>query len=250
MGVKALSNENLIQNEEKKKSIYREIFVKINEAFIARFNSQKPHISCKKCSIYSQNCKYKPQNPTEKLPSECLFRFWQENCLHKLETDISQSILIKIQEINELRNKYSCNKCAACCRLASSEFSFEQLKQRAENGDIFAKQFTSVFVPYENKEDARQYYPEFFDLLEAKYKNDNGIFFYHCPKLGNDNLCTDYENRPDICRDFPNNPLVIFPKGCGYRKWQDEVDILALTLHAMVEITEFYKTKIQETLND
>ena len=242
--------KNLIQSEEKKKSIYREIFVKINEAFMQRFNSQKPCISCKNCSIYSENCKYYPQSPVEKLPKECIFRFWQEGCLNKLETEISKSIYLKIQEVNQLKEKYSCNKCAACCKLASSEFSFEELKEKSQNGDIFAKQFTSIFIPYENKEDARAQYPEFFDLLESKYNDDEKIYFYHCPKIGIDNLCTDYENRPDICRDFPNNPLVIFPKDCGYRKWQDEVDVLALTLHAMVEITEFYKTKINEALKD
>ena len=224
------------------------MFVKINEAFLARFNCQKPRISCKDCSIYSPDCKHSPQNPTQKLPTECLFRFWQESCLNKLEKEISNDIQNKIKEINKLREKYHCNKCAACCRLASSEYSFEQLKERAKNGDIFSQQFTSVFIPYENKEDARQYYPEFFDLLEKKYKGDNDIFFYHCPKLGDDNLCTDYENRPDICKDFPNNPLVIFPKDCGFIKWQDEVDVLALSLHAMIEITNFYKEKITEAL--
>ncbi len=244
----SIKSENLIQNEEKKKRIYREIFVKINEAFLERFNAQKRLLSCKKCSICTENCAHFPENPTKTLPQECIYRFWQENCLTKLENEIAQSIYSKIEEINSLKENYHCEKCAACCRLASSEFSYEELKMRAKDGDIFSQQFVSVFVPYENKEDARKFYPEFFDLLKEKYKNDSGIHFYYCPKLGEDNLCTDYENRPDICRDFPNNPLVIFPKGCGYRKWQDEVDILALTMHAMVEITDFYKTKIKKAL--
>lgn len=239
--------ENLIQNEEKKKSIYRDIFINVNKAFLTRFNKEKRHLSCSECT--RKNCS-PPEAPTAKLPNDCIYRFWQEHCLEKLEKEISKSIYEKIQEINALKDNYHCNKCAACCRLASSEFSFEELKERAKKGDIFAKQFTSVFIPYKNKEEARPFYPEFFDLLEKKYQNDDKIYFYHCPKLDNNNLCTDYENRPDICRDFPNNPLVIFPKGCGYRKWQDEVDVLALTLHAMVEITEFYKTKIAEALKD
>ena len=244
----SLHNLNLIQSEEKKKSIYREIFVKINEAFLNKFNTQKIRLSCKNCDIYSQNCTHYPINPTQKLPTECIFRFWQEKCLNELENEIAKSICEKIIEINKLRDKYQCNRCAACCKLASSEFSFEELKERAKNGDIFAKDFISIFVPYENIDEARAQYPEFFDLLKKKYNSDNGIYFYHCPKIGKDNLCSDYENRPNICRDFPNNPLVIFPKDCGYRKWQDEVDILALTLHAMVEITDFYKNKISQAL--
>ena len=237
----------LIQNEEEKKSIYRNIFLNVNEAFLLKFNEAKRPLSCSKCR--RENCT-PPKNPTEKLHKDCIYRFWQEHCLNKLEKEISKSIYEKIQEINALKNKYHCNRCAACCKLASSEFSYEELKQKAQKGDIFAKQFTSIFIPYKNKEDARPFYPEFFDLLESKYKNDDKIYFYHCPKLSEDNLCTDYENRPEICRNFPNNPLVIFPKDCGYRKWQDEVDVLALTLHAMVEITEFYKTKITEALQD
>lgn len=244
---KVLKTEDLTKSEGKKKSIYRNIFLRVNDAFISLFNKEKIKLSCNNCA--RKNCKM-PQDLTEKLPQECIFRFWQEHCLDKLENDISKSIYEKIQEINGLKEKYKCNKCAACCRLASSEFSYSELLQKAQNGDIFAKQFTSIFIPYENKAEARPFYPEFFDLLEKKYQNDEKIYFYHCPKLGDDNLCTDYENRPDICKVFPNNPLVIFPKNCGYKKWQDEVEVLALTLHAMVEITEFYKTKIEEALKD
>lgn len=240
--------QNLIQDEEKKKSIYSDIFVKINEAFLQQFNHKKAQLSCKNCPIYKENCPHYPQNPTQKLPQDCVYRFWQEHCLTKLENEISQSIYKQVKQINTLKEKYHCVKCAACCKLASSEFSYEQLQERAKNGDIFAKQFVSIFVPYKNKEDARPLYPEFFALLEKKYPNDNDIYFYYCPKLGDNNLCTDYENRPDICREFPSNPLVIFPKDCGYSKWQDEVDVLALTMHAMIEITEFYKTKISEAL--
>lgn len=247
---KALTKDNLIQNEEKKKNIYREIFLKINDAFLMRFNSEKKHLSCSQCKNYSTVCKHSPKNPTEKLPKDCIYKFWQEKCLYELETTISNSIIKEIKKINQLRNKYTCQKCAACCKLASSEYSYEQLKERAQNGDIFSKQFISIFVPYKNKESARKVYPEFFDLLETKYKQDEQIYFYYCPKLDKNDLCTDYENRPDICRDFPNNPLVIFPKSCGYRQWQDEVDVKALTIHAMVEITEFYKEKISIALKD
>ena len=245
-----MQETNLIQNEQKKKSIYRELFLKINNSFLERFNAEKPRISCKNCSIYSQNCKYATSNIIEKLPQECILRLWQESQLNKLNNQISKSIYSQLQILNSSREKYHCNCCASCCKLASSEYSYEELKERAKNGDIFAKQFTSVFIPYTSKKEARQFYPEFFDLLESKYKDDEKIYFYHCPKIDDNNLCSDYENRPDICRDFPNNPLVIFPKSCGYRAWQDEVDVLALTLHAMIEITDFYKEKIAKALSN
>ena len=102
----------------------------------------------------------------------------------------------------------------------------------------------SVFVPYASKEDARKVYPEYIKMLEEN-KEDN-VYFYHCPKLTEDKRCSDYENRPQICRDFPDNPLSILPKSCGYKQWKDEIEPLALMLHSMVEIIEYYKEKIPQ----
>ena len=102
----------------------------------------------------------------------------------------------------------------------------------------------SVFVPYASKEDARKVYPEYIKMLEEN-KEDN-VYFYHCPKLTEDKRCSDYENRPQICRDFPDNPLSILRKSCGYKQWKDEIEPLALMLHSMVEIIEYYKEKIPQ----
>ena len=77
---------------------------------------------------------------------------------------------------------------------------------------------------------------------------ENEIYFYYCPKLGDDGLCTDYENRPGICRDFPNNPLVALPLKCFFNTWKEEVEITALTLHALIDIVGFYKEKISDGL--
>ena len=115
------------------------------------------------------------------------------------------------------KNEYSCSRCAACCQLAASEYSYQQLKQRAMRGDKFASDFVSVFVPYENED-------------EAKMK---------------DNLCTDYENRPDICKDFPHNPLKLLPSSCSFNSWKNEVAHDAMLLKAKVDIIDFYKDKLQ-----
>ena len=148
------------------------------------------------------------------------------------------------KEILAYRSQFKCVGCATCCNLACSEFSPAELKQKAENGDNFAAQFLSVFVPYASKEDARKVYPEYIKMLEEN-KEDN-VYFYHCPKLTEDKRCSDYENRPQICRDFPDNPLSILPKSCGYKQWKDEIEPLALMLHSMVEIIEYYKEKIPQ----
>ena len=73
---------------------------------------------------------------------------------------------------------------------------------------------------------------------------DEPVYFYHCPKLNDCKRCSDYENRPQICRDFPDNPLSILPESCGFYEWRKEVEPIAMMLHAMVEIIDYYKQKI------
>lgn len=181
---------------------------------------------------------------TDKFPVNSDGALWQTKVLDMLENDISKEVYRKYKEILAYRSQFKCVGCATCCNLACSEFSPVELKQKTENGDNFAAQFLSVFVPYASKEDARKVYPEYIKMLEEN-KEDN-VYFYHCPKLTEDKRCSDYENRPQICRDFPDNPLSILPKSCGYKQWKDEIEPLALMLHSMVEIIEYYKEKIPQ----
>lgn len=172
---------------------------------------------------------------------------WQKNVLEMLENDISKDIYLKFQEILAYRDKFQCNGCATCCNLACSEFSPEELKQKAENGDNFASQFLSVFVPYKSIEDVRNVYPAYIELLEEN--KEDKVYFYHCPKLTSDNKCSDYENRPEICRRFPDNPLSLLPSSCGYCKWKEEVEPMTLLLHSMIEIVDYYRMKIMSVQN-
>ncbi len=190
------------------KKNYREIFLKTSEEFNRKLETIKP-----------------------------------ENLVKFLNEDMPKDIYARWMKIVEYRKEFSCSGCGACCKLACSEFSPEQLQQKAQNNDNFAKQFTSVFVPYENEEEAREIYPEYFELLKEKAKGEK-TYFYHCPKVTEDNRCPDYENRPQVCRDFPDNPIGLLPKTCGYSKWKEEVEPTALMLHSLLEIVEFYKSKI------
>ena len=175
-------------------------------------------------------------------------RKWQAAVLEMFDKDISKEIYRKFQEVLAYREQFQCSGCATCCNLACSEFSPEELKQKAENGDNFAKQFTSIFIPYESKEEARRVYPEYIQMLEDNKEDD--VYFYHCPKLTEDNRCSDYENRPQICRDFPDNPLSILPNSCGYKKWKEEIEPVTLMLHSMLEIIQYYKENICKYFQD
>lgn len=166
-----------------------------------------------------------------------------EECSNFLTKDIVKEIYEKWVNIIQYKEHFDCAGCAACCKLACSEFSPEELKQKAQNGDNFATQFTSVFVPYEDENEARKVYPEYFELLQEKAQGEK-VYYYHCPKVTKYNLCPDYENRPQICKNFPDNPISFLPKTCGYNRWKQKVETTALTLRATSEIVEFYKKKL------
>ena len=208
---------------------YREIFLKSADEIKRLVDDLKPDIAGEIFDKYEKGS---------------VGFLWQQNVLKLLNENVSKDIYIKLQEILAYRNTFKCIGCGTCCKLACSEFSYSQLKEKAHNGDNFANQFLSVFIPYESKEDARKIYPEYIKMLEDNKEDE--VYFYHCPKLTEDNRCSDYENRPQICRDFPDNPLTLLPKSCGYKTWKDEVEPLALALHSMIEIIDFYKNKIKD----
>lgn len=200
---------NLSKDIDKLKHKYREIFLKVSE------------------EIKLQIEKTPPEN------------------LHKLiNEDIPKDIHRKWTQMFSYRENFGCVGCATCCKLACSEFSYEELKQKAQNGDNFATQFVSIFIPYENENEPKKIYPEYFKLLEEKLEGEK-VYFYHCPKLTAENRCCDYENRPQICRDFPDNPLSLLPAACGFAKWKAEVEPTALMLHSMLEIVGFYKERLR-----
>lgn len=212
-------------------------------------NQREKYRECFTCSVKELQKRIDAIKPAglsgdvfSEFPSESIGRKWQTDVLNMLENDIAKDIFLKFREILYERSNYNCNGCAVCCNLACSEFSPEELKLRAENGDNFAQQFTSIFIPYSSKEEAGKIYPEYIALLEQN--KDSDVYFYHCPKLTENKRCSDYENRPQICRDFPDNPLTLLPVSCGFCEWKNKNEEMTLLLHAMIEIVEYYKEKI------
>jgi len=193
-------------------------------------------------------CSSFPDSVTTILAEDCGFRDWQKAALKKIREEISRDILIKIQEIKEFRFSFDCKKTGTCCRFACSEFSYEELKEKAKNNDSFATQFVSVFIPYDNIEDAIKIFPEYVDLVFQHLDDGEKAYFYHCTHVTDDNLCSIYEFRPQICKDFPDNPLSILPSVCGFKEWKEDVQVASLILHALIEILEFNIKKIEYAL--
>lgn len=222
------------------KNNYEKIFIEAAESIRKEIETFKPENPCSNCQI--KDCKIEKTDPFLAYPNGCKYRDWQMQILTFLAGDYRQKLKNIHKNILAKKANYSCGRCAACCKLATSEYSYAQLKQRALKGDKFSKDFVSVFIPYETEEDAKKANPEYFELLN-KLVEDDKIYYYYCPKLEG-NSCSDYENRPNICKEFPHNPLKLLPSSCSYNVWRNEVAHEAMLLKAKVDIVEFYRSKL------
>ncbi len=223
------------------KDNYEQIFIEAAESIRKELDTIKPQNACEGCS--HKDCEIKRKDIFAPYPpSGCKLREWQMQAITYLTGDYKQKLKAAYNDIMDKKKNYECNRCAACCMLSVSEYSYTQLKQRAMKGDKFSEDFISVFVPYESEEDAKEVNPEYFALLN-RLVEDEKIYYYYCPKLKN-NLCSIYENRPNICRDYPHNPLKLLPSQCSFNEWKDEVSHQAMLLKAKTDIIAFYKEKL------
>lgn len=223
------------------KNNYEQIFIEAAESIRKELDTIKPQNPCEGCS--NKDCKIVKKDIFAPYPPNgCKLREWQMQAITYLTGDYRTKLKSAYKAIMDKKANYECNECAACCMLAVSEYSYEQLKQKAMRGDKFSEDFVSVFVPYDSEEEARDVNPEYFELLNALVEEDK-IYYYYCPKLKN-NLCSIYEERPNICKDYPHNPLKLLPSQCSYNEWRNEVSHQAMLLKAKTDIIAFYKEKL------
>lgn len=231
---------SLITTKDDIKDDYKEIFINAALSIRNSIDKFKPDSPCITCSISA--CKVKEKNIFADFPSNCKYRDWQSQAITYLNGDYIQQLKTTFQTLLAEKDNITCNKCGACCKLSVSEYSGLQLRQKALKGDKISEDFIKVFKPFEKIEDAKNANPEYFDLIENTI-NDNKAYYYHCTKL-DENLCSDYENRPDFCKNFPNNPLKLLPPTCSYNKWRQSILNQALTIKAKIDIIQFYKNKL------
>lgn len=233
-------DNSLISQYDDLQTNYEQIFIEAAESIRKEINAIKPKNPCEKCAI--KDCNIEKKDVFTAYPLNCKYREWQLQMLAFLSGDYKQKLKIIHKSILDKKSNYTCSQCAACCKLATSEYSYEQLKQRALRGDKFSEDFVSVFVPYKTEDEAKNANPEYFELLNKLLENDK-IYYYYCPKLEG-NLCSIYENRPNICKEFPHNPLKLLPSSCAFNAWRNEVSHQAMLLKAKVDIIAFYKSKL------
>ena len=166
-----------------------------------------------------------------------------EEIKNYLDVEVEKHIQLQRKLVIERRKNFNCGMCGACCRLAISEFSPAQLLEKASRGDKFAKEYISTFSPYEKEEDAEKEFPLYVQLLK---ESGEKVYYYHCKKVTSDNKCSDYENRPSICRDYPDNPIQMLHPTCSFIGWHESIQKIVLTIRAMSEIREHFRKEYEK----
>ncbi len=190
----------------------------------------------------------------EPLPhKDCGYSDWYQAGIRLLEQEVGKDILEQLEQINAYKKTFSCHMCGVCCRFASSEFSYEELLEKSQQGDTFASQFTSVFLPYESMEAAHKKFPQMVNdvLAEVEEQERSSVYFYHCPYVGEDNRCTIFGNpkRPEFCATYPDTPLTFIYNQCAWKPWKDETHDEALKAHATIELATYFLAKLHDSLN-
>jgi Fe-S-cluster containining protein len=172
-----------------------------------------------------------------------------------IEQGIAGELLAQLHHVETYKQAFDCHMCGMCCKMASADAPYDILLQRAAQGDEFARQFTSVFLPYASRETAKRVAPEVVEaVLQEATEESNGeehVYFYHCPYLGEDNRCSVYgtSKRPAICGSYPETPLSFMYENCAWRPWKDDTHLDTLTTHAMLalcsQLADTLKTSIK-----
>lgn len=125
--------------------------------------------------------------------------------------------------------QHLCKQRGICCRVATfkGSLNFEDIQALAANPDAegheSARDFASVFLPYESQAAVREIADEFVNrvrsVAENKGQNPDEISFFHCKYVLDDGRCGVHEDRPVGCRVYPfPHKNTIFHPGCGFEQ--------------------------------
>lgn len=141
----------------------------------------------------------------------------------------------------ERRPQRLCKMCGRCCRVLVASVPHEELLKKAQDGDQGSKEFLELFEPYESIE-AAMAVDEAIVRNIPDFKNRT---FYHCRFLNN-NLCSRYETRYQVCRAFPSSPWAVCPPGCGFEGWLfQEREMHKKRIRQLKEEQVFYRAKLK-----
>ena len=145
----------------------------------------------------------------------------------------------------------ACDRSGECCRGAAQLSPWDKLLQQAAEGSQTARNFLSQYIPYPNRAEALLNAPDAveasLEIARMRGDKEEDIIFYHCIYLKGQSACQIYEDRPALCRDFPESPFGAIPKCCGYsevkKQCLDKID----SLKAELQRLKVLQAKQQET---
>lgn len=133
------------------------------------------------------------------------------------------------REVNQLMKmpQHLCKQRGICCQVATfkGSLSFEAIQALAADPDAAghesARDFASVFLPYESQAAVRLVASEFVDRVRAvavtKGQNPDQVSFFKCKYVLEDGRCGVHEDRPVGCRVYPfPHKNTIYHPGCGF----------------------------------
>jgi len=95
-----------------------------------------------------------------------------------------------------------CLRCGQCCRGIHLKLDARWLRSEADFQRALAK------------------YPR-YRIFEITGRDARGLLRFSCTRLSESGLCTDYENRPSVCRNYPSPAMFCagarLIEGCGFR---------------------------------
>jgi Fe-S-cluster containining protein len=116
--------------------------------------------------------------------------------------------------------KNACDRSGECCRGAAQTSPWKNLLKDAAQGHTTARSFLNQFIPYPNLEAAKAAAPDAvaasLAIIRQKGQAEEEVVFYHCRFLKDKSECQVYEDRPALCREFPESPFGAIPACCGY----------------------------------
>ncbi|MBD3671069.1 MAG: YkgJ family cysteine cluster protein [Gammaproteobacteria bacterium] len=96
----------------------------------------------------------------------------------------------------------TCNQCGVCCRNLTLYDGKSLIRDHADFEALCRKR------------------PDYQRFRLSRIDEVEQIAYFHCTQLGEDNRCRDYENRPRICRIYPNPQMfrhgARLPAECSY----------------------------------
>ncbi len=129
--------------------------------------------------------------------------------------------------------QHLCKQRGQCCRVATfkGSLSYEEILALATtpeaDGHESARDFASVFLPYESQAQVREIAAEFVDKVRAaaqsKGQDPDQVSFFKCKYVLEDGRCGVHEDRPVGCRMYPfPHKNTIYHPGCGFEQQGQE----------------------------